>query len=99
MLNLFRRTTAAQAPTQDTIDLLATLRQDRIPDPAVLRAELQRFDEQIAETEKQWDALDRRGDAAAFLQLQPLAHRLQELRARAATLPAQIADAERRRDA
>lgn len=98
MLNLFGRAPIG-APSADMPDLLSTLRPNSIPDPMVLRIDLNDLTRQIAEGDAEWERLDRRGDASAFLQLQPLAQRLRELRAQAATLPAKIVDAERRRDA
>jgi chromosome segregation ATPase len=97
MLNLFRRWAAVRPPTLDTTDLLSTLRAN-VPDPAALRAALDDLTRQIEAADAEWERLDRRGDAAAYLQLQPLAQRLQELRAQASLLPDQIAEAERRRD-
>jgi hypothetical protein len=56
--------------------------------------------QQIATTEREWDALDARSsDPRAFLARQPVAERLQQLREQAAPLPALIESAERRRTA
>lgn len=99
MLSLFGRTPLVKAPNPTTADLLSTLRTNQVPDPAVVRADLDNINRQIEAADAEWERLDRRGDAAAFLQMTPVAERLQELRAQAATLPDQIADAERRRDA
>jgi hypothetical protein len=85
--------------TQDETDLLKSLRREVIPDPLRLAAEHDRLTREIEAGDADWERYDRRGDASAFLQLQPLAERLQALRARAKTLPAQKADAERRQAA
>jgi len=80
-------------------DLLATIRVEAIPDPDKLREQLTALNGQIDDAEREWERLDRRGDAASFLQLQPIAERLRALRAQAATLPMAIEAAERRRSA
>lgn len=90
-------TTATVTTTER--DLLDTIRPGMIPDPAVLRERLAALTEQIATTEAEWERLDRRADASAFLQLQPVAERLQRLHAEADSFPAAIESAERRRTA
>ena len=99
MLNIFGMKKPVRAPAADMTDLLSTLRPNSIPDPVALRAALDDLTRQIEAGDAEWERLELRGDAAAFLQFQPLAQRLQELRAQAALLPDQIAGAERRRDA
>lgn len=80
-------------------DLLDSVRAEVIPDPAVLRERLAMLNAELESGEREWERLDRRGDAAAFLALQPIAERLQHLRVQAAALPAAIDAAERRRAA
>lgn len=80
-------------------DLLATARPEVIPDPDNLREQLAALNQQVASTEADFVRLDRHGDAASFLRLQPVAERLRQLRAEAAALPAAIESAERRRSA
>jgi hypothetical protein len=80
-------------------DLLDTVRDSAIPSPEVLRERLAGLTQQIDAAEREWERLDRRGDAAAFLALTPIAERLQTLRVEAAALPAAIESAERRRSA
>jgi len=80
-------------------DLLDSVRESAIPSPDVLRGRQAALTQQIAKLEADWGRLDRRGDAAAFLALTPIAERLQALRAEAAPLPAAIESAERRRAA
>lgn len=82
------------------VDLLDTIRAEAIPNPQVLREREAALNQQIAATEREWDALDARsGDPRAFLARQPVAERLQQLREQAAPLSAQIESAERRRTA
>jgi hypothetical protein len=80
-------------------DLLATIRVEAVPDPDKLREQLAALNSQIDDAEREWERLDRRGDAASFLQLQPIAEQLRALRVQAATLPMAIEAAERRRSA
>jgi hypothetical protein len=80
-------------------DLLETVRDSAIPNPDVLRERLVGLTQHINAAEREWERLDRRGDAAAFLALTPIAERLQTLRTEAAPLPAAIDSAERRRAA
>lgn len=88
---------AAMTPLER--DLLDTVRDSAIPNPEVLRERLAGRTQQIDAAEREWERLDRRGDAAAFLALTPIAERLQVLRAEAAPLPAAIETAKRRRAA
>lgn len=93
LARLFGRTTI----TPQERELLTSLR--TIPNPDALRAQLATLQQQIESAETEWDQLDRRGDAAGYLKLQPLAERIARLQAQAAPLPAAIASAERRREA
>jgi hypothetical protein len=92
---LFRRS----AVTASEHELLETVRTEVIADPVALRERLAGLTRDIDIAEREWDALDRRGDSAAFLRAQVVAERIQQLRADAAPLPAAIASAERRREA
>lgn len=76
-----------------------SVREELIADPAKLRATLVDIDEQIATADAEWERLDNRGDASAFLKMTPMALRLEELRTRAAAIPPRIVEAERRRAA
>jgi hypothetical protein len=90
---------AAAGMTTTEHYLLDTIRPGAIPDPAVLREQLARLRAEIAEADAEWSRLDARADASAFLQLQPVAERLQRLHAEADAFPAAIESAERRRTA
>lgn len=87
--------TPAIAPTER--ELLDTIRDTVIPDPASLRERLAVLTRQIDDEEREWERLDRRGDSSAFLALQPVAERLKATRALAAPLPMLIESAGRRR--
>lgn len=65
-------------------DLLDTIRPEVIADPDKLREQLAALTQAIESADAEWERLDRRGDAAAFLALQPIAERLQHLRVQAA---------------
>jgi hypothetical protein len=92
---LFGRS-AVTAPERE---LLETIRTDAIADPAALRERLAGLQHDTDAAERDWDALDRRGDSAAFLRAQGAAERIQRLRAQTAPLTAAITSAERRREA
>lgn len=94
---LLKKLFGAPAITATERDLLDTIREAAIANPDVLRERLAALKGQIDAAEHDWERLDRRGDSASFLQLQPIAERLQALRAEAAPLPAAIESAERRR--
>src|SRR5690606_16082440 len=96
---LLKKLFGAPAVTATERDLLDTIREAAIANPDVLRERLATLNGQIDAAERDWERLDRRGDSASFLQLQPIAERLQTLRAEAAPLPAAIESAERRRAA
>jgi hypothetical protein len=96
---LLKKLVGAPAATATERDLLDTICDSAIPNPAALRERLAGLTQQIDAAEREWERLDRRGDAAAFLALTPIAERLQALRAEAADLPPQIERAERRRSA
>jgi hypothetical protein len=89
--------TPAMTPTER--DLLDTVRDSAIPNPAALRERLAGLTRQIDAAEQEWERLDRRGDAAAFLALTPVVERLEALRVEAARLPGAIEAAELRREA
>ncbi len=89
----------SMALTPEQTDLLRTLRRDIVGDPVALSNELAGHTRQIETGDVEFDRLDKRGDSSAYLKLHPLAERLEVLRARAKTLPAQIAEAQRREDA
>lgn len=99
MTTMLKKLFGAPTVTATERDLLDTIRGSAIPNPEVLRERLAGFNQQIDTTEREWERLDRRGDAAAFLALSPIAERLQTLRAEAALMPAAIESAERRRTA
>jgi hypothetical protein len=94
---LLKKLFGAPAMTATERDLLDTIREAAIANPDVLRERLAALNGQIDAAERDWERLDRRGDSASFLQLRPIAERLQALRAEAAPLPAAIESAERRR--
>jgi hypothetical protein len=78
-------------------DLLDTIRDSAIPNPDRLREQLAALTRRIDATEREWERLDRHGNAEAFLALTPTAERLQALRAEAPPLLAAIESATRRR--
>lgn len=96
---MLKRLFGPPALTATERDLLDTIRDAAIPNPEVLRGRLTALTQQINDAEREWERLDRRGDAAAFLALTPIAERLAALRAEAAPLPTAIDAAERRRSA
>jgi hypothetical protein len=96
---MLKRLFGVPTVTATELDLLDTVRGSAIPNPEVLRERLAGFNHQIDATEREWERLDRRGDAASFLALRPIAEQLQTLRAEAALMPEAIESAERRRTA
>lgn len=96
---MLRELFARNSITEQDRELLDTARESALPSPAALRERLSAINQQIETAEAEWERLDRRGDAAAFLALTPVAERLQQLRAEATPIPAAIASAERRRAA
>lgn len=79
--------------------LLKTIRRSVIEDPVALEEELAQYGRQIDAADAEFDRLSTRRDSGAFLDLQPLAERLRDLRARARRLPARIASARNRETA
>lgn len=98
-MTMLKRLFGTSAITPTERDLLDTVRDSAFPDPATLQARLAGLTQQIDTAEREWERLDRRGDAAAFLSLTPIAERLQTLRMEAAALPAAIESAGSRRSA
>lgn len=99
MTTMLKKLFGAPTVTATECDLLDTVRDSAIPNPEVLRERQAALTQQIDKLEADWERLDRRGDAAAFLALTPIAEQLQTLRVEAAPLPAAIESAERRRTA
>lgn len=99
MTTMLKKLFGAPTVTATERDLLDTVRDAAIPNPEGLRERLAGFNKQIDAAEREWERLDRRGDAASFLALNPIAERLRTLLAEAAPLPAAIESAERRRAA
>jgi hypothetical protein len=93
---LFRRAGPLIAPERD---LLESIRPQVIPDPDVLRAQMATVAQALAAAEREWVLLEQRPDAAAFLQRQPAAERVQALRAQLAQVSAQIEPATTKRAA
>jgi hypothetical protein len=96
---MLRKLFGVPAVTATERDLLDTVRDSAISNPDVLRERLAGLTQQIDAGEREWERLDRRGDAAAFLALTPIAERLRALRTEVAPLPVAIESAERRRGA
>jgi hypothetical protein len=97
--SVLRRWFGTDVLQQSEPALLETIRESEIPDPDSLRARLAAVQDQIAATEVEWGRLHGSIDAADFLELTPLATRLQYLRDAAGALPSRITSAARRRDA
>jgi len=99
MTTTLKKLFGAPTVTATERDLLETVRDSVIPNPEALRERLAGLNQQIDSAEREWERLDRRADAAAFLALTPVAERLQTLRVEATALPAAIGSDERRRSA